>query len=172
MPTVPPGNKNIGELSSVSVVGTVKTSLVKALQLQQGVLVAPTTPPSVSAPANKLLGELTSVLTIGAKNKTILVRQVQGAAVVFYSPPTTITNYQLQGGAVVDPVTKPATAPTDNKFVGELTTIGVFGLVNQRLSIMQVQGAAVVQQYQPRKELTTFNVDYAADAKFNLTPAS
>lgn len=167
MPTVPVGNKQIGEFTGVVTVSTPNTTIHDSL-LQGSAVVQTTTIPTPSSVENKQIGEFTGVVTVSTPNPVVHTSVIQGLAVVVYAPPSSIKTSILQGIAVVkDTVAINTQVDVENKQIGEFSSIVTVSTPNDTISCSIIQGLAVVQEYQPRKELTIFNIDYAADAKFN-----
>ena len=170
MPTVPPGNKQIGELTTVVTYGENQSIANHTLEGNAVVLKPnPTTPINVQ---NKQIGELTTVVTYG-ETSSIAAHVLSGFAVVhYYIPPPpdyyTLENYVTEGNVVVfDNLEHPyniiPTEPVQITGISSIATIhSASHVINHVLS-----GFAVVQEFVPRKELTVFNIEYTADAEFN-----
>lgn len=175
MPTVPVGNKQLGELSSVAVIASKNSDgALRSLNLATYAVVQSNAPTQPVVVKNKFLGELSTVAAVknnGASSVTAAV--ISMYAVVKLAPPTSITATNFTGLALIkSDVTQEIAAP-QTKFINEFSTIAAItmsysetaSLVASTLSMY-----AVVKYVKPRKELTIFNIEYAADAEFNQTP--
>lgn len=165
MPTVPPGNKQIGEEATIVVASLTAVKSINSHNLTGFSTVKQTDAPTPTGVKNKLIGELATVTVAKAANKGVSCQSLAGYAAVFYSPPTKLKIQEVAGYAAVKDVatTFIASAP-QNKFIGELSTVAVYSLdPNQLLTCSNLTGYAVVKEFHPRKELTIFNIEYAAE---------
>ena len=163
MVIVPPGNKQIGDYSTVAVLST-EHKVLNISQLEGIAVVANTASVPVQPVKNILIGEQATVAILSANN-AISCLQFEGIAVVQYAPPTKLITRQMEGIAVVSSNTTPPNSPVENLFIGEFSTTAVMSLETNMaaVSCLQLEGIAVVQKFIPRKELTTFNIEYAAE---------
>ena len=160
MPTVPVGNKQIGEFSGVVTVSTPNTTIHDSI-IQGSAVVQTETVPTPSGVENKQIGEFTGIVTVSTPNETIHASVLQGLAVVVYAPPTSIKTSILQGIAVVKDGSLPdSTSGVENKQIGEFSSIVTVSTPNDTISCSIIQGLAVVKEFEPRNELVTFNIEF------------
>lgn len=169
MPTVPVGNKQLGELSSVAVVASKSSAgTLHALDVAAYAVALSNTPTQPVGVKNKFVGELSSIVTTKMKSSGASINAATLAmyAVVKLSPPTAIVateiaSYALIKSDVVPPITTP-----QSKFINEFTTIAAIAVKDPTAINLQAANLAmyaVVKYTKPRKELTTFNIEYAAE---------
>ena len=174
MPTTPPGNKQIGDLTVIAVHGALTNDRTVTGKLLEGlVIVKDSTNTNVGLPPkNIFLGDITPVAVAGAKfnAQTINAKLLQALVVVKYAPPNSMQAKLLQSLVVVQQDSIATPNKPANLMIGDLGAIAVVGnnSTDQTVSCKMLQVLVVVKEFHPRKEVTTFNIEYAADAHFNV----
>lgn len=173
MATYPVGNKQLGELASVAVVANKGDSTAIANSIAAYSVVKSDTPPTPVGVKNKFIGELGTIATVKmdpTANSSVALNSIVMLTVVKLAPPTSISTQSLGSYAVVFDSQPHQIAPPSNKFIGEFTTVAAVSMKysSSLLLALSLQMLVVVKYHKPRKELITFNVEYAADAEFNI----
>ncbi len=164
MATVPVGNKSVGEVAVIATY-SIKNISIKLNQLASYALVSNNVggllPNNTN---NKMIMETSVIATTGSTPKAnVRVNQLSSYAVIFYDPPTGLSAAQLDAKVVVlDTTSNLVASPLLNKFVGEVSVLATTA-IKDSVNINQLCGYVVVKQTHPRKELTVFNIEYAAE---------
>ena len=176
MPTVPPGNKQIGDATSIVVVNTVDGTTGINNYAISGFAVTEDTNNTINSQPihNVQIGDITSIAVVLPDAATNLYAQTLTAfALVHYAPPTVFHNMSTVSLALVESEGDVQIPPLKNVMLGSQSSI-VVTTNNPDINTTacnSIQGFVVVQEYQPRKELTVLNIEYTADAQFNqITP--
>ena len=172
MAIVPPGNKQIGEFATIAVATPADntTGLINwgvnniALTYNQAV---------TTVPSKVNWVQLFEFATIAVATPIATQLTCYGGlatAVVQYLQETVYYNNVIATTALVDSGEELQLSPLLNTMIGEFSTVAVAELNPDILqaSCSSVQAFVLVQPYIPRKELTTFNIEYAEDAQFNI----
>ena len=177
MATVPPGNKQLGAFTNIVVTGikqdvpTLYTKLygeaLNAVAYNSNNVIT-----SVRI-ANVLLGAFTSIITtkvVGDKTFTRL-QTASLFAVVGNNPPNVSKSWFNSLNALVKSTdAQPPLSPFLNKMIGAFSTT-VVTKRNPETTQTSLNGASlfvVVKLIKHKKDLVTFNVEYAANAEFNI----
>lgn len=174
MPTVPVGNKQLGELSSVAVVASkTDTGVLRALEVATYAVALSNTPAQPVGVKNKFIGELSSIITTKMKNSGTSINAVTLSmyAVVKLAPPTALVATEIASYALIkSDIVTPAVLP-QSKFINEFTTVAAVTVKDPTIVNLQAINLAmyaVVKYIKPRKELITLNIEYTADAHLNV----
>lgn len=165
MAVIPPGNKQIGEFSTVSTYQILDNiTSTKSLLLNGFSVTQPSVVP-IEAPANTFqIGEYTTVVTSEHVLDSLSVKNrfLNGFAVVKQLETFTIDDYLTNAFTVVSrpPEELPPTTPLKSVFIGEYTTNVTSQMVNNITKIRSnvINAFVVVKFVRKRKETTTFNV--------------
>ena len=165
MATVPPGNKQLGGLSSIVTYNLVDNySYLKNSMINSFGLIGPTTPVNYASVKNIMIGDYSSVITYSQpENSNFLTAyNINAYGVVKYNKPTVLKNYVVNSFILLARPSYDTPSPTlpKNISVGDLSSVITFNQV-KNVSYLKsglVQGFVVVKEVKRRKETTTFNL--------------
>lgn len=177
MATVPVGNKQVGEYAVISTVGSVNDRTNVNNLLGTAVVADPTV--VIPAIKNKFIGEYTNIVTVGVSSNGLAVANLAGFAIVqnpaelaLYNPPYSfkLKIPDLFSSVVVADNAQVLEIPAlKNKQIADYTGIVTYANEQDAATIHHIAAYVIVKEFHPRKELTTFNIEYAEDAQLNLT---
>ena len=164
MGTVPTGNKQLGKISVAAVTSTSSNIQVETM-VGAGILLAPNPPPIVPI-KNVGLGAV-RVAAITTNITALHSESVVGLAVLQYLPPKSLAAETVTGLGVLRDATVQDTSTTPkNLMLGKVGAAAVISS-NQQIDVETLMAFAIVREFHPRKEHTTINIEYGADAEFN-----
>ena len=167
MAVVPPGNKQLGEHVAIAI-ATPTQDKVSATNysISTTAVVRNITNASEPMPVNWIqLGEFTTVGIATPDKQVINLNAVSVLAVVSLAQPTVYRNMTAFTTALVkDPIDVPLT-PFSPILLGDHSAVAVAVPDESKISAecLTISVLAVVKPYYPRKELTIFNIEYAAE---------
>ena len=172
---VPPGNKQIGQVMVASTYSVAANSCAVTLHNFSMVAVVddPTRLYTVQPAKNLQIGtvDLQLVSGVAANVAALNLHQFNMIAVVRYDPPTSIDLSQFTITPVVTDLAQSArpVAALKNLGVGNVAIVTTTKMPPDlvQMAIEQFVVIAVVREFHPRKEHTTINIEYGADAEFN-----
>lgn len=165
MSTVPPGNKQLGDLSNIVTYNMVDNcSYLKNSMINSFGLIAPTTPVTPSNIKNVMIGDISSVITYSQPDNTNFLKayNVNAFGVVKYNIPTNFKSYMVNSFAVVSRPNSDTPSPTATKniSIGDLSNVITFKQSENTsyTKVSIIQAFVIVKEIKKRKETTTFNV--------------
>lgn len=168
MPTIPPGNKQIGDYVVIAT-ATVDDSIKKLVNWNISSLCLIEDSNNLTqakAISSVGLGDYSAIAVAINSTNQCKCYNVQVAAVVFYAKPTIYKNCAMLSTALVSDGTTYSLPEPKNTFIGDYTLVATVEQTSDITPVdcYSIQAFAVVQEFVPRNELTIFNIEYAAES--------
>ena len=156
MPVVPPGNKQVGEYTSVATMSSNGNTVSIQEIITYGIVLDQTATVSVTATDSVMFGEYTSVIAVGAIGNTINVGELTTYAIVRYEPPTSYTIEELTTYGIVKDNVSYSTSMPINAQIGEYSLVATMSSVTA-IQIQDLVAYAIVTEVKPRDAVIVFS---------------